>query len=155
VSAGRPPHLILPDEVDAWLAGSAIKVVTYHRTSVLGARSILERGVDIARSRIGAYGRGFYTATQSDPFFGEVELAVALRLEHPLRGDEDSISDLVSMIAVRLGDRTGRISPAIAEAIRQELLQLGYDGIVVVDAGGDGIDYIIALQEDAVRVVLQ
>ena len=38
----------------------------------------LERGVEIARSRIGSYGQGFYTATATDPFYGDAEIAVAI-----------------------------------------------------------------------------
>jgi hypothetical protein len=33
-------------------------------------------------------------------------------------------------------------------------VHLGYDGIVVRDAGGDGIDYVIAVEADAVKVVV-
>lgn len=87
MTANRPPHVIASDAVDAWLADSAVRVVTYHRTSALGARSILERGVDIERSQIGAYGQGFYTATVplDEDLFGTT-LAVAIRLERPLCG---------------------------------------------------------------------
>ena len=53
-----------------------------------------------------------------------------------------------------LGAPGGRITPTIAAAIRLELMRLGYDGIVVVDGGGDGVDYVIALVSEAVRVVV-
>ena len=153
MSAGRPPHIITPDEVDIWLADSAVRAVTYHRTNPGAARHILEHGIDISRSRIGAYGQGFYTATESDPFFGDVELVVAIRLRDPLHGDQESIGDIVTMISDRLGDRSGRLSPLVAAGIRRELLDLGYDGISVVDGGGDGIDYVIALEAQAAKVV--
>lgn len=29
----------------------------------------------------------------------------------------------------------------------------GYDGMIIRDAGGDGIDYIVAFQAEAVRIV--
>jgi hypothetical protein len=31
----------------------------------------------------------------------------------------------------------------------------GYDGLVVGDAGGDGIDYVIALDAKSVRIVVE
>jgi hypothetical protein len=65
--AGHPPHVIAPDEVAAWLADSVNKVVTYHRTTREGAQDIIDRGVDVSRSRIGAYGQGFYTTTVVPP----------------------------------------------------------------------------------------
>ena len=87
MSAGRPPHIISPDDVDAWLADSAVRVVTYHRTTRWAARSILERGVDMQLSRIGAYGQGFYTSTRTPgEELGDVTLPVAIRLQRPLIG---------------------------------------------------------------------
>lgn len=147
------PHIIAPDEVETFLAGSVVRTVTYHRTSRFGAQSILERGIDISRSRIGAYGQGFYTTTESDPFFGDVVVTLAVRLVSPLYGDENWVAEVVNHIAARLGDRSGRITPEVAAGIRQELMNLGYDGIVVIDGGGDGIDYVIALEERVVKVV--
>ena len=144
MSAGRPPHIISPDDVDAWLADSAVRVVTYHNTNRRSAEAILRDGVRIERSWNGSFGHGFYTTTVPDPFYGEVEVMVAVCLQFPLLGEENEVSDVITMITSRLGDRSGRLSPPVAAAVRQELLDLGYDGIVVVDGGGDGIDYVIA-----------
>ena len=68
----RPPHIIRPDEVDAWLADSVNQRVTHHRTTRAAAQDILERGVDISRSRIAAYGQGFYTTTDVRELAGDV-----------------------------------------------------------------------------------
>ncbi len=38
--------------------------------------------------------------------------------------------------------------------IRDELLRAGYDGIIVRDGGGDGIDYVIAIDNATVKVVV-
>lgn len=152
-SGDRPPHLIAPDEVADWLVGSANQRVTYHRTSVQAARDIVRRGVDISRSRIGSYGQGFYTATESDPFYGVAELSVAVRLLRPLIGGPDDVATVVDSIADRLGPPGSRITPPVAAAIRRELRALGYDGIMVIDGGGDGIDFVIALDGRSVRVV--
>lgn len=39
--------------------------------------------------------------------------------------------------------------------MRLELLSLGYDGIVIRDGGGDGVDYVIALDAATVKVVVE
>src|SRR2546429_9869025 len=76
----RLPHLIRPDEVAGWLAGSRVRTVTYHRTDALSARAILERGVDVTRTQIASYGQGFYTSTVAEALYGDVEIVVAIRL---------------------------------------------------------------------------
>jgi hypothetical protein len=151
----RPPHLIHPDEVAGWLAGSRVQTVTYHRTDPLSARAILERGVDISRAWIGSYGQGFYTSTVPDPTYGEHELVVAVRLLDPLWGDEWQVGEVLESTLAVLRSPGGHITPMVGAGIRQELLQLGYDGIVVEDGGGDGEDYVIALNAEAVRIVVE
>lgn len=151
--ADRPPHLISPDEVPDWLADSVNGRVTYHRTSKAAAREIMRRGIDISRSRIGSYGQGFYSATETDTYFGDVVLPVAIRLKAPLTGDVASVAEVVDSITSRLSPLSGRLTPEIAAAIRRELLSRGYDGMVVEDGGGDGVDYVIALDGASVRVI--
>lgn len=148
----RPPHVITPGEVATWLADSVVTTVTYHRTSPAAARVIVERGVHITRSMIGSFGQGFYTATVPDDFYGDAEVAVAVRTRRPLVGDMASASDEVDRLARRYSP-TGRITPVVASQIRRALLAAGYDGIVVRDAGGDDVDYVIALDGDVVKVV--
>ena len=147
-----PPHLIALGEVAAWLADSVVKTVTYHRTSPEAARFIVERGVRITRSMIGSFGQGFYSATVSDEFYGDAEVTVAVRIRRPLLGDLTSVSDELDRLARRYS-RSGRITPPVAERIRLALLAEGYDGIVVYDAGGDDVDYVVALDADTVKVV--
>jgi hypothetical protein len=120
---------------------------------VQAARDILRRGVDISRSRIGSYGQGFYTATETDRFYGPVEIAVAIRLTQPLRGDHPFIEATIDAIVQRLQPGALDFSPELSARVRRELMRLGYDGIIVSDAGGDGIDYVIALGDRAVKVV--
>jgi len=45
------------------------------------------------------------------------------------------------------------IDAATAARIRQQLVQQGYDAIIVRDGGGDGIDYVVALVASTVKVV--
>src|SRR5436190_20555679 len=137
----RPTHLILADEVDGWLADSVNKVVTYHRTTRWAAHDIILHGADITRSHIGSFGQGFYTATRSDVFFGEVEIVVAIRLRRPLVGHLDDIDEQMDDLLAWLGAPQRRMTPSVAAAVRQELLRLGYDGIVIQDAGGVGVDF--------------
>lgn len=75
----RPDHIITTAEVDNWLADSAVKRVTHHRTSPSAARDIVEHGVDLDRSQTGSFGQGFYTSTLADEFYGEAQVVVAVR----------------------------------------------------------------------------
>ena len=151
-----PGHLIRRADVAAWLAESVVKDVTFHRTTVEAARAIRERGVRIDASRVGTFGQGFYTATTTDAFFGdgEVAVAVAVDLRRPLVGHADDIGDEVDALAARLRPSDPRITWDLAVRIRRELVAIGYDGIVAFDAGGDGIDYVVALIDGVTRVVI-
>jgi hypothetical protein len=149
----RPPYLIRPDEVDAWLADSVNQRVTYHRTTHAAAQNILERGVDISRSRIAAYGQGFYTATDVRELAGDADLAVAVRTRHPLVGHvDDMIPYFTDLVDLLTGGR-GALTQAVAARIRQTLLDLGYDCVIIQDAGGDDVDFVIALHGHLVKVV--
>ena len=149
-----PAHLITSDQVDAWLADSVNRQLTYHRTSAEAAGNILRQRVDVSRGVIGAYGQGFYTATRADSVHGAVELALAVRLRRPLQGPVDEVAGVVDALArLVTGSPTPRITPEVTAGVRRELLDLGYDGLIVWDAGGDGIDYVIALQAETVKVV--
>lgn len=149
-----PDHLIRRGDVERWLADSVVTTVTYHRTSETSARRIIEQGMDLGASRIGSFGQGFYTATESDDFYGPVALAVAVRTRSPLYGTAEEVGQFVDRVAQRVGPRGVRLTAAVARAIRRELLLLGYDGIVAKDAGGDGIDYVVAIKDGTVKVVV-
>ena len=150
----RPAHVITSAEVDGWLADSVVKVVTYHRTSSAAARSIVERGVRIERSRIGSYGQGFYTAKEPDEFYGKVKVTVAVMLRSPVVGSIDELDRLVDRLARRFDPRRGKLTPPVAALVRRDFVASGYDGIVVRDGGGDGNDIVIALHDQIVRVVV-
>jgi hypothetical protein len=150
----RPPHQIDRNQVADWLADSIVTRVTYHATSFEAASHILEHGVDIERSRSGAYGEGFYTATEPDPFFGPAILEVAIRLQHALAGSANDVEVVIDAIARRSRPRDYGLTLYGSRAVRRELLDLGYDGIVIYDGGGDGVDYVIALDEATVKIVV-
>jgi hypothetical protein len=149
-----PPHLIRRRDVAAWLADSVNQRVTYHNTTPLAAAGILRLGVRIEASRIGSFGQGFYTATTPDPFFGEAEIAVAVRLLNPLMGHLDAIEAQMEQLTERLSPGSPRITPSLAPRIRRHLLAARYDGLVIRDGGGDGIDHVIALVDGNVRVIV-
>jgi hypothetical protein len=121
----RPPHLIAPDEVADWLAGSANRLVTYHNTSLTAATENRQNGVWIDRSRLGAFGEGFYTSTVPEPFYGPVSVPVAIRLLRPLFGHLDEVEAYIEDVIVRLGPRSPAITSSLAGRIRRELLDAG------------------------------
>lgn len=153
MSAGRPSHIISPDEVDAWLADSAIRVVTYHRTTPWAAHSILEHGVDIRRSRIGAYGQGFYSATVALEGFGDTLLTVAVRLSRPLTGQAHDVERQIDDLIIEQYGTLRPITPDIAASIRRRFISLGYDGLVIHDVDDVGVDYVLAFFGASVKVV--
>jgi hypothetical protein len=115
----RLPHLIRPNEVAEWLAGSRVQTVTYHRTDAASARSILERGVNIDRAVRGTFGQGFYTATSPEAFFGPAELVVAVRLDDPLIGHLDDIEAFIDQITDQLSPLSRAMTPTLARRMRR------------------------------------
>jgi hypothetical protein len=148
------PHLIHRRDVADWLADSIVRDVTLHRTSEQAAADILENGVELAASRIASFGQGFYTSSSPDPLLGPAEVAVAIRTRRPLVGTLDEVAAVIDDIARLVSPRDPRITPAVAAEIRRHLLELGYDGIVVWDGGGDGVDYVVAIVGGSARVVI-
>jgi hypothetical protein len=126
---------------------------TFHRTSQEAADRIRRSGVDPERSRVSTFGAGFYTATIEEVEYGPSVVVVAIRLLTPLTGTFDVIEEIVDRLAIRFNPPHGRITMRVAAQIRREFLRLGYDGIVVLDGGGDGVDWVIALTGGAVKVV--
>jgi hypothetical protein len=131
-----------------------VPYVTYHNTSPGAAELIRRLGVNVEASRIGSFGQGFYTTSVPDPFYGDTVVSVAIRLRDPLIGHLDELAVTMERLVRRLNPTTGLLTPPVARLIRRELLMAGYDGIVVHDAGGDGVDYVISLVDEAVKVVV-
>lgn len=147
-------HQIRPDRVAEWLADSVNQSVTFHRTTREAAAAIVADGIDVRASIVGAYGQGFYTSSTPDEFFGEAEVAVAIRLRRPLLGHAEAIADAIDTLIEETWGRGAPIVGAVARRLRTELLRRGYDGIIVEDGGGDGIDYVIALESASVKVII-
>lgn len=149
-------HLITPEEAETWLADSMVTSATYHRTTRAAAQDIFDHGVDPERSVRGAYGQGFYTSNDPEAFPGDAIVTVAIKLRHPLIGSVEEIERVIDALSDRLRPQAhGRITREVARAVRLELVDLGYDGIVIADAGGDGVDYVVALARETVKVVIQ
>ena len=116
-------HLIGSAEVDAWLSDSVVTVVTTHCTDRESAQDIVERGVDIQRSRFdAAWWRGFYSRTPAAPQYGEVHVPVAVRLLNPL-----ILHDSVRGAAVvdDLANRAG------TDDFRSAIMSAGFDGVLI------------------------
>ncbi|MBI4492155.1 MAG: hypothetical protein HY690_05120 [Chloroflexi bacterium] len=109
-----------------WLADSVNRRVTYHRTARLAAQDILERGVDLSKSRLGAYGQGFYTVTDPSGLPGDVDLRVAVRLRHPLVGHADEVVRQVDDVLMQLYGRPVRLTMEAAQQVRKAFTEQGY-----------------------------
>ena len=141
----RPPHVITRDEVGAWLAGSAVQVITVHRTDPASARAIVEDGVDIDRTDpYAAWGRGFYSSTRPVPQYGEAGVTVAIRLTRPLVLD-DPIDGAAVLDHLLQEFHTDDIHKAVSRA--------GYDGVVV--HYGPNEAWVVAYRNDQVKVVVE
>jgi hypothetical protein len=71
--------------------------------------------------------------------------------DHVIEDVESAIDDLGYRL--RPEDR-GRMTIAAAVMVRDELLRMGYDALVIRDAGGDGVDVVVALRREIVKVVI-
>jgi hypothetical protein len=81
-------------------------------------------------------------------------LTVAIKTRRPLIGSMAEIESIIDEMGRRLRPRAmGRMDRDVAAAVRWELIELGYDGLVIFDAGGDGIDYVVAFLQETVKVV--
>jgi hypothetical protein len=147
-------HIISVAEVSVWLAGSATSIVTFHRTSAFAAREIMKRGVSLERCRTGAYGHGFYSSTVVDDYHGDTTVSVAIRLVRPVVGHMDDVVRMIDDLVYAAYGRLRSLTPDVAMEISRRLLRLRYDGLVIHDAGGDGIDYVVALHPRSVKVVV-
>ena len=90
-----------------------------------------------------------------EPFYGPVSVPVAIRLLRPLVGRLDEVETYIEDVIVRLSPRSPAITPALAGRIRRELLGAGYDGLMISDAGGDGVDVVVALVDGSTRVLTE
>jgi hypothetical protein len=143
VRADRPVHVISPEEVDAWLADSAVKVITIHRTDVASAQSIITDGVDLTRcSDDAAWGQGFYSRSSADPQYGEATVRVAVRLQSPLE-IMDSVRDagILELLTAQAG----------TDDFRAAIQAAGYDG-VLVHYGQQLV--VVAFESSQVKVVV-
>ncbi len=102
---------------------------------------------------MGSFGSGFYTATTEEEEYRPAGVVVAIRLLNPLTGRLEDVEEVIDRIAARLNPPHGQISTLVAAGIRRELLRLGYDGIIVPDGGGDGVDWVFALIGNTVKVL--
>lgn len=140
-----PEHVITLEQVQGWLAGSAVQEITIHRTDAESAQSIREHGFLLEQaSPTTGWGRAFYSGSRSDPQYGPVEVRVAVRLVRPL-----VIADAIRDVEVieELVTRAG------TDDIRVAVLAAGYDGVVVQYGLGDY--WVVAYYPDQVKVVVE
>lgn len=144
-SGGRPSHLITRAEARAWLAGSAVRQITTHRTDEVSALSIRDSGVDIEMSQEDiAWGRGFYSTTRPDPHYGMTLVHVAVRLMRPLElPDTITAAEVMDDLSARIG----------GGEFRDAVIAAGYDG-VVLHVNPDET-WVIAYHSEQVKVIVE
>jgi hypothetical protein len=79
---------------------------------------------------------------------------VAIRRRHPFVGKAEDVADIIDDVTREIEGSRGPITPGIAVRIRTYLRRRGHDGIIVRDGGGDGIDYVIDLENSSVKVIV-
>jgi len=105
----------------------------FHGASRESREHIIERGIDLWRNRTAVFGRGFSLSSQPIERYGPGVVPAAVRLENPLVVPLDEFPDLVQNWGVVADD---------PDAILQEVLARGFDGIIV-----KGADFNRANQE--------
>lgn len=139
----RPAHIIRHSEVASWLADSVVKLTTVHRTTAESAAAILRDGVRIDQSAVDVrFGFGFYTTTHPHPQYGNANVRVAIRLQHPFIANDPIEGD-------ELVDTMRQV--ARSDDTRSVLQAAGYDGVVVHFP--DGEMWVIAFADDQVKIV--
>jgi hypothetical protein len=133
------PHLIRSGAVAKSLEGSLLTAPVFHCTSLESTEHIIERGIDLWRNRTAVYGRGFYLSSQPIERYGPGIVRAAVKLRNPLVVPLDEFPDLVQNWGVAFDD---------PDAIRQQVLARGFDGIIV-----KGADFNRANQEVDIVVV--
>src|SRR5262245_20427385 len=127
------PHLIRPGDVAEFLEGSFLTAPVFHCTSLEAWEEIIERGVDLWRNRTAVFGRGFYPSSQPIERYGPGVVRAAVKLRNPLVVPLDEFPDLIQNWGAAFDD---------PDAIRQQVLARGFDGIIV-----KGADFNRANQE--------
>jgi hypothetical protein len=141
----RDPRVVTMAAARRWLRGSAVPRLSVHCTDQESAEHIHRHGVQIARSSAdAAWGQGFYSATRPRPEYGEVQVAVAVRLLRPWIV-RDTIRAAEELDALRRRFDT--------DDPRAAILGAGFDGVVVDFQPGDLM--IVAYWDEQVRVVEQ
>lgn len=139
----RPSHIISPSEVDAWLADSAVRTTTIHRTTAEKALGILEEGIRVELGNPEAtWGQGFYSSTKPSPAYGGIRLTVAARVTHPwIVYDTMLAVEALETLMQKHGVGDRRIA----------LLREGYNGVVV--HYGHDETWVVVFHDEQVRVV--
>jgi hypothetical protein len=146
----RNSHLIRPGDVAEFLRGSVLTAPTFHCTSLEWREEIVARGVDLWRNRTAIFGRGFYLSSQPIERYGPGVVRAAVKLQHPLVVPLDEFPDLVQNWGVAFDD---------PDAIRQEVLARGFDGIIVKGAdfnrANQEVDIIVVIDIRTIRIIAE
>lgn len=131
------PHLIRRSDVPAFLADSAWPHTAFHgNTNARTYEGIVEEGARVDKNKRSAFGKGFYNALEPGGWGDDVH-EVAIRARRPF----------VTASASGLPSSNG--------GIRDTLLARGYDSIIVKRGRENWGDWIIALRDEDVKIVVE
>jgi hypothetical protein len=141
-------HQIRPGDVAEFLKGSVLTAPVFHCTSLESREEIVERGVDLFQNRTAVFGRGFYLSSKPIERYGPGVVQAAVQLQDPLVVPLDEFPDLVQNWGVAFDD---------PDAIRQEVLARGFDGIIVKGAdfnrANEEVDIIVVIEARTIRII--
>lgn len=146
-----PSHQIRAQDVDAFLATSAIKQPYIHASTPAARDRIRTHGVESRFDPTGLYGVGLYTSKAHHKAYGDATTQLAIRMERPFETTIDDFHRDARSIIDDYQLRHPHEPSAIAH--RNALVEAGYDGIHMA---GDRPrnDWLVSFDPKNVRVVV-
>lgn len=138
-------HMIAPDDIAAFVAGSKYTDILHHRTTKDVAAFITANGLDFSKNKPNTWQTaGFYTHPTSNPNFGAGEVKVVVNAKKPLHVTSEELEKYIDNLHMKPPEHTLPDGSKVAywdttaqklEVIRQAMRKDGYDLVVMKDTG--------------------